>query len=343
MPRALRIHIAGAGALGLACAVRLAQAGADVTVFDPAPFATNASGVAAGMLAPAFECVLDEAARPHLPLLLEARDLWPAFADALGLDLDRRGAMAVGDESRLAGLEAAFSELGLDCERTSAAQATELAPGLAPAFASGLFTREDWRIEAAATLEALRGAARSAGAAFRPAALDVAEEADLRVIATGAAKDLAGLVPELDQLTPIKGHILRLPMIAYDGVVVRGPGGYAAPAEGGMTVGATMEAGLDDLTVDPARVEALAAAGRAMFPALAGHAPRAVVGVRAATPDGLPLVGPSVTPRTILAAGARRNGWLLAPLASRIVSAYAFGSDPGPWAAGLEPRRFAPR
>ena len=61
MRRGAKITVAGAGALGLTTALALADAGAQVTVFDPAGPADNASGVAAGMLAPAFEAVLDAA------------------------------------------------------------------------------------------------------------------------------------------------------------------------------------------------------------------------------------------------------------------------------------------
>ena len=53
------VVVVGAGVFGLACAVRLAEAGLKVRVMaDMAPEAT-ASGVAAGMLAPAFETALD--------------------------------------------------------------------------------------------------------------------------------------------------------------------------------------------------------------------------------------------------------------------------------------------
>jgi glycine oxidase len=57
------------------------------------------------------------------------------------------------------------------------------------------------------------------------------------------------------------------------------------------------------------------------------------VGVRASTPDGLPLVGWSATPGVMLAVGARRNGWLLAPLVADLVAAYLKGDNPGPDAA----------
>jgi glycine oxidase len=42
----------------------------------------------------------------------------------------------------------------------------------------------------------------------------------------------------------------------------------------------------------------------------------------------LPLVGASHTPGVVLAVGARRNGWLLAPLIAAAVARCAAGADP---------------
>ena len=50
-----RIAIAGAGIIGLSCALELARRGASVTLFDPNPPGRGASWAAAGMIAPAFE------------------------------------------------------------------------------------------------------------------------------------------------------------------------------------------------------------------------------------------------------------------------------------------------
>jgi glycine oxidase len=62
--------------------------------------------------------------------------------------------------------------------------------------------------------------------------------------------------------------------------------------------------------------------------------------VRAATPDGLPMAGFSAADGAILAVGARRNGWLLAPLVAQVVAACVMGRDAGPYAARLDPARF---
>ncbi|HWU14145.1 MAG TPA: D-amino-acid oxidase, partial [Caulobacter sp.] len=49
----------------------------------------------------------------------------------------------------------------------------------------------------------------------------------------------------------------------------------------------------------------------------------------------------SAAPGVMLAVGARRNGWLLAPLVADLVAAYLKGDHPGPDAASLDARRFS--
>jgi glycine oxidase len=337
MDRGATVIVAGAGALGLSTALALADAGCAVTVCDPAVETANASRVAAGMLAPAFETVLDAANAENLALLLAARDLWPELAVRAGVELDRSGAVAVGAEAWLAGIRTGLSRAGLHGTDLGRTALDAMAPGLSEAFEEGVMTREDWRLEPVAALKALRRAAAAAGVAFRAETVGDRGEADWLVAATGAA---AGLAPELARLSPIKGHILRARLADVGRMSVRGEGAYAVPTACGLAIGATMEPGLADPTVDPSRAEPLLAAGVALFPALAGAPVTLAAGVRAATPDGLPMVGPSAEPRVLVAAGARRNGWLLAPLVAQIIAACVTGRDPGPYAARLDPQRF---
>ena len=336
MSGAPRVTIAGAGVLGLATAVALADAGCDVTVCDPG--GANASSVAAGMIAPAFEAVLDESARPHLDLLTAARDLWPGLAARTGIVLDRSGAMAVGEAAWLDRIAADFATLHQRPTEIGRATALALAPGLSERFGRGLLTREDWRVDAPLALAVLRGAAAAAGVAFQPMRVTERGGADVLVLATGAETGPTALAPELARLTPIKGHIARV-RSASPGVVVRSQGVYAAPGEA-MVFGATMEPGRSDVAVEAGKAEPLLAAGLRLFPGLAAAPVEIAAGVRAATPDGLPMVGPSRTDGVLLAVGSRRNGWLLAPLVAQVLAACVTGRDPGPYAARLDPSRF---
>lgn len=341
MNKGAKITVAGAGALGLTTALALADAGAQVTVFDPAPEAANASGVAAGMLAPAFEAVLDAGARPHFDLLIAARNLWPALEARIGVKVDRSGAVAVGEADYMDRVQAGLRALGLHPAELERRPLDDLAPGLAPRWTRGLLVREDWRVEAAQTLAALRRAAQSAGVVFRLEPAKGFEGGERLVIATGHGRDLAVVAPELGQLSPIKGHILRARGRAYDGVVVRGQGAYVTGAPGDLTIGATMQAGVEDRSVDPEQVAPLQAAGARLFTALADTEFVAEVGIRAATPDGLPMVGRGRHHGVLLAVGARRNGWLLAPLVAKLIVACVTEGEAGPYAERLNPARFA--
>jgi glycine oxidase len=101
-----------------------------------------------------------------------------------------------------------------------------------------------------------------------------------------------------------------------------------------------MEAGRDDLDPDASATQGLRAAAWALRPELDLDKADVEVGVRVTTPDALPLVGWSASPGVLLAVGARRNGWLLAPLVADMVAAYLNGDNLGPDAAAMDARRF---
>jgi glycine oxidase len=339
MSRGAKVIVAGAGALGLSTALSLADAGCAMTVCDPAT-GPRASGVAAGMLAPVFEAALDAETAGDLDLLLAARDLWPGLARRAGIVLDRAGTAAVGSEAWLAGVRAKLAGLGARGADLPRPMLAELAPGVAPGL-DGLLVREDWRLEPRSALAALRAAAQAAGVAFRAEAAAGRGEADWLVVATGADRSLIGEAPELSNLSPIKGQILRCAGQSSGPFSLRGEGVYAVPGADGLAVGATMEPGRSDSETDLLALAPLVRAAEALFPRLAGAEFAVSVGVRAATADGLPMVGASQAPGVIVAVGARRNGWLLAPLVADVVTACVTGRDSGPYARRFDPGRFA--
>jgi glycine oxidase len=334
------IIVIGAGALGLATAAELAARGACPLVLD-AGAGPNASAVAAGMLAPAFEAAQEDAPPERAELYRRGRDLWPELAERAGIAIDRGGADWIGPREPLA---ARMAEMGFTVEPTS----------------MGFTTPDDWALEPEDALARLAAFVREHGGEVRTAKVEAldASEAGVRVhaadttitgetvvVAAGwAAPRLAceGLRPLFDLITPIKGHILRLEGEGTDvvGRVARAPGVYLAPRAGGLVVGASMQPGRTDLQVEPEVVEGLRAAAVELFPALAGaRVAAARVGVRSASPDGLPIAGESTLPGVHLALAPRRNGWLLAPLVARVVAAGILGGS-DPTGGALRPDRF---
>jgi glycine oxidase len=56
------------------------------------------------------------------------------------------------------------------------------------------------------------------------------------------------------------------------------------------------------------------------------------------------MAGPSGSdPSIVLAVGARRNGWLLAPAMADVIAARMLGLDAGAFGAAFDPARFASR
>ena len=322
--------VVGAGVLGSACAYALAQRRWSVTLIDPGGL-PSASAVAAGMLAPAFESLLDDADAARIKLLTHARDLWPMLAASTGVVVHDEGASWIGDDAP--GVVDRLVARGFSARLTR----------------QGAFTPDDWRLYPGRALALLaRSARQQAGAVerARPGRVKTGDgwlTADHVVLAHGvgalASPEAAAVTAAV---TPIRGQLLRMtgPSPPH---VLRTAGAYLAPTLGGMLVGASMEPGVRSLAPDRGTTRRLLEAGERAWPTLRDASlAEAVVGVRGATPDGLPLAGP-IAPGLSVALAPRRNGWLLGPLVGEIVAAYASGDDPGPFAAALDPLRFQPK
>ncbi len=331
----VEILVIGAGVLGLCTAVELTRRGHQVRVLDPG--GVNASAVAAGMIAPALESAVDDVTCERAALLRRAGDLWPDFAEAHGLELLDDGAEWRG-------------------EGASAIAARLTALGFSPhQEGDRVFVAEDRRVDAEAALGAL-----AAGMGDPPIPGEAASltseagcwrvihsvgviEAQTVVLATGAAAGLPGLpepvAAQVAAVTPIRGQIGRTTALQTPGVV-RGRGAYTVTGRRRTLIGATMDEGRRDLEPDPDQGQALTAA----ICAITGTAISADdiewrVGVRGATPDGLPLAGAAGAPGLFVALAPRRNGWLLGPLVGRIVADAIEGGAPMADAAALDPRR----
>ena len=122
---------------------------------------------------------------------------------------------------------------------------------------------------------------------------------------------------------PVRGQLLQL---AWDGPplqrILWGPRCYLVPSTPGtILVGATVEEAGFDERITVAGVRDLLDAACDLVPALR-HATftGARVGLRPATPDGMPIIGSSAKRGVVYATGHFRNGVLLAPLTARAVA-----------------------
>lgn len=345
------VVVVGGGVIGLFCAVRLAQAGARVTVLEAegehaTVYGAGASAAAAGMLAP-----LGDAPSAHDVVSFASLDLWRDWRDgaewADGVRFD--GGVAIGDgEAMLAQATA----IGRRAEPLSASQFRKRT-GLRAKLENAVFIEDEGVADPLRVLSGLAMQARALGVLINYDR-DVAElranaaitnagesyEADVIVLASGfwGVEKLAAYAPALNHVTPGKGHLVPVTLEQSLGPNLRGPDFYIAQRREDVVLGATLELGRFDRRVDPARVEELLAAVNAVLPGEVTAVGRAWAGIRPMSPDGWPIIGPSGN--ALVAAGHSRNGWLLAPITAEIVSAYVFGAEIPPGWAALSPARF---
>ena len=329
------IIVIGAGVLGLCSAVELARRGHSVLVVDPGQ--PSASSVAAGMIAPAAEAWADFAASgaEHAALFTQARDLWPEFSDRLDIALHRDGLEWRGPDADA--VADAWSKWGFPVTRNPR-----------------LFTPADWRVAPEPALAAMRRAPGldllegKAVSVFETGRHDwlvtLADGAEASARAVVVATGVGGLdgppdlTAALARISPIRG---QLGFMALDrsGPVVRGAPGYVAPAEGGAVFGATMDFGRMDLKPDADAGAVMAWACLAMVDADPGGPIDWRVGIRGASPDGLPMAG-HVANGLFIALAPRRNGWLLGPMVGQVVADAVAGRKAGPNAEAFDPARF---
>ena len=297
------VVIAGAGIIGLSLALNLQQRGARIAVFDRSHAMRGASVAAAGMLA------VDDPHNPAAlhPLAAYSLSLYPAFLDRLhdlsghSVPFQTGTTLQYLDDGRILHL----AERSVDPRQLAAAL-------LAAVRALGIPLLEQAR--ARITCDATHVEVREA---FPTPLL-----AQRIVYATGA--DLP--IPRAAHiLFPRKGQMLRvhLPHSLRElrevhrrrdiYVVPRTTG----PQAGSALIGATVEDAGFDLSVNPATLDTLRALAAELLPGLAdpNTAPQVESwsGLRPATPDELPILGPcGPSDRAYAAAGHYRNGILLA-------------------------------
>ena len=320
--------IAGAGIVGLSLALELDRRGAAVTVIDAGQAMQQTSSAAAGMLA-----VDDPANPPALHALASlSASLYPGFLDHI---------------AELSGIRVPFqttATLESGPPEDSLRNPRELVPSLHPGELHFHLLEErsvDPRQLAAALL-----------AAVRATRIDFREHTSLqrlsatphsvRVETSNGVFEASHLIDCMGSWSPApvaprKGQMLavRIPDGVALACVIRTPDIYIVPRTDGPNagraiIGATIEDAGFDLTVHALDILTLNAKAVRLLPAFArAEFLESWSGLRPATADGLPILGPAPRQlRYLLATGHFRNGILLAPATALVISQLLHNEQP---------------
>ena len=340
------IAIVGAGVIGLALALELADAGCRVTVFERGRAMEQASWAAAGMLA------VDDPENPPelLPLSRLSRELYPGFLHGVetlsGQCVPFRTSQTLqaiprGEPGALGASADMLPGLLTDRYRWMVLEEASLDPrdlcAALPIAAArvGVSLREHTAIE---RIEASEGCV-----AFTAETNGERLFADHCILAGGAW----AARPDLP-VAPRKGQMIEVtlngPALPF---TVRSPELYLVPrGDGRVAIGATVEyAGFDRSIDEEAGDRLWQAASELWPPVLQGRITARWTGLRPGlaphAADALPVLGPlDDTGRLWAAAAHFRNGILLAPATARVLRQMLFGEEPSVSLARFAPARF---
>lgn len=349
------VIIVGAGIVGLSAARQLAAAGSRVLVVERRRVGAEASSAAAGILSPQAEA---EADSPLLDLALLARErhasLAPALEEETGISVgySSRGLieLALTDEDERALLRRREWQRarGLQVDLLGPQEVREAEPNVNPEVRRALYFAGDHRVDNVCLTRALAASAVRKGAAIlsgrpvmglaveggRVVGVEAGSEtlrAPVVVNAMGAWAGLLGGDPQPPPVEPVRGQIVAFEM-APDLLhhVVYSRRGYLVPRANGQTLaGSTLERAGFDKSVTAAGLKAILEIALEIAPVLADvRVADSWAGLRPASPDGLPVLGPGALPGLVHAGGLYRNGILLGPLAGEIAADLVLGREP---------------
>lgn len=341
----MNVVVIGAGIVGYATAYALASRGAHVRIVDSRGAGRGATQASAGMLAPHVEGHSD----PLLRLGACSLAQYDAFIGRIRADADQRieyrrtGTLQVArDHAEAETLMAAAARLAAaEVPHTylDGSLARELEPALGRTVAAGLVIPQHGYVGVAALMSALAAAASRCGVQLdilpvrRVEAFDGhlqvvtaagALAADAVVIAAGSWSGRLSMGAAAAPVRPIRGQLLHLRLAEpVASRIIWGTRAYVVPwQDGRVLVGATSEDVGFDESATTAGVQDLLEGATELLPSLrTARFEEVRVGLRPATADELPVIGPSSTmPGLYYATGHYRNGVLLAPLTALMLA-----------------------
>jgi len=345
MSRTQEVVIVGAGVVGCAVAREMARRGAQVRLFEARTVSAGATQASAGILAPYIE---GHERGALFELGVRSLDLYDAFVrevseeSGLAVEYRRCGTLEVATDAASAGRlkRTAAGDPALRWLERSAARDRE--PALAATIEGAVLAAGHGYVAVPSLMDALAWSALRHGVQIEAAhrVTGITATADDVTVSTEdgttwsagsvviASGSWTGLLDVRDSVAaavkPVRGQLLRL---HWQGTplqhIVWGPECYVVPwQDRRILVGATVEdVGFDERTTAAGVRDLLDAVCELLPEAWGATFLEARVGLRPATPDGLPFVGPSPgSSRVIYATGHYRNGMLLAPLTAQLVA-----------------------
>lgn len=335
------VTVVGGGLVGLATAVRLADAGHAVTVVDPDP-ASGATHHAGGMLAPIAEVVYQQEAL--FPLMRRSAELYPGLLEVVAKHTDlptgyrTEGTLVLAadraDAAHLAQLSDYQSTNGMKVERLTLRAVRKLEPALSPQLSGAVSIPGDHQVNPRMFAAALLDALDNLGVGIRRERATALPDDEQVVLANGLGA--ADLHPGL-QLRPVYGDILRLgvpdhltPLLTR---VVRGfvedRAVYLIPrTDATLAIGATSREDGRPLPRAGAVHDLLRDATHLVPGVAECDLLETTTGARPGTPDDLPYLG-RVDDRLIISTGYFRHGILLTALAAEETLALVEHRTPG--------------
>jgi D-hydroxyproline dehydrogenase subunit beta len=357
---AYEVIIIGAGIVGCACAREFALAGMRVAVIERD--VPNGATTAAGM---GHVVVLDDSPA-QLALTRYSRALWQELAPELpaAAEYEPRGTIWIAaDEEELAEVQvkhATYAGAGIRSCILSAKELVAEEPNLRSGLAGALLVPEDVVLSPpAAAAYFLEETVRHGAALLQhqpvvqagKGAVRLGDGTELKseaiVLATGVETSLLPWLP----IQKRKGHLLltdRYPSFLSHQLVELGylKSAHKLAADsvafniqprqsGELLIGSSRQYGNEDPAVDETILHAMLERAYSYMPALRQvQTLRAWTGFRAATPDKLPLIGPTEDSSLFLAAGFEGLGITSAPGAARLLADHVLRR---PCAIPLEP------
>ncbi|MQR00766.1 NAD(P)/FAD-dependent oxidoreductase [Glaciimonas soli] len=361
------VLIVGAGIIGAACADALAAEGLAVMVVEREAVGSGATAAGMGHLV-----VMDDNPA-ELALTSYSVALWRQLVatDPRRHEYSRCGTLwiAADDEEMAVAREKqhTLSEHGIACEMLDAASLYACEPQLRPGLRGGLRVNADAVVYPPKSAALLLARAQSRGArlcsgqviAINDNGVLLADGSEIHaskvLVANGSAS--VQLLPELP-IRHKKGHIVitdRYPGMINHQLVELGyiKSAHAADGDsvafnlqprptGQLLIGSSRQFDVTDKTVEPAILARMLAHAASFVPALTNlHALRCWTGLRAASSDGLPLIGPHPSrPNVWLATGHEGLGITTSLATAQLLCAQIVGQQSKIPIAPYLPARF---